>query len=339
MIKSAAVTLAHGDGGEATLRFIHDEILTRFGNPSLNQLEDGSQISLGNNNVVISTDSYIVDPPLFPGGDIGRLAIAGTVNDLLACGALLHSLTLSLILTEGFPLSTLRQILDSAQYTANSVGAQIVAGDTKVLPKETRAGIYINTTGLGLPISTQKTYAVTNAQVGDSIIITGSIGDHSLAVLSAREGLGFEQRLQSDCAPLNEFIIPLLKAFDGIHALRDPTRGGLSGVLLDITESLAVDVVIDQDLIPLKPEVQFGSEMLGLDPLNLANEGKMVIIAAPTQAGEIITQLRQHPLSKESAIIGTIRQAQSLQGRLILRKSHKEIIIDRPKDHLIPRLC
>jgi hydrogenase expression/formation protein HypE len=339
MIETSTITLAHGDGEAATLRFIRDEILTRFGNPILDMLEDGSWITLDSIHVVVSTDSYIVEPPVFPGGDIGELAVSGTVNDLLASGAVPHYLTFSLILAEGFPLSMLRRILDSVRQTAQSAGIQIVAGDTKVLGKQANVGICINTTGLGLPIRLGKDYAVSNACAGDNIIITGSVGDHGFAVLSAREGLGFEQRIQSDCALLHELMIPLLNTFDGIHSLRDPTRGGLIGVLIDIAESSAVDVFVDEGAIPVKKEVHFGCEMLGLDPLNLVNEGKMVIVVAPGQTNEVIGQLRQHPLGDESAVIGTVQPALSSPGRLILRKDQVERVVVRPEGQALPRLC
>lgn len=339
MVDHSMITLAHGDGGAATLRFIRDEILTRFGNPILNRLEDGSWVTLAGIQIVVSTDSYIVDPPVFPGGDIGKLAVAGTVNDLLASGAIPYYLTLSLVISEGFPLSTLRHILDSAQHTARSVNVQIVAGDTKVLSKQASAGIYINTTGLGLPIRPGSDYAVSNARVGDSVIVTGSVGDHGLAILSVREGLGFEQRVQTDCAPLYDLIIPLINAFDGIHCLRDPTRGGLNGVLIDIAESSVVDISIDENDVPIKREVRCGCEMLGLDPLNLVNEGKMVIVVAPEQADEIINQLHRHALGRESAIIGTVRRASSSIGRLVLRKEFVEQVVIRHEGQALPRLC
>jgi hydrogenase expression/formation protein HypE len=334
-----SITLAHGDGEAATLRFIRDEILTRFGNPILDMLEDGSWVTLDSIHIVVSTDSYIVDPPVFPGGDIGGLAVSGTVNDLLASGAVPYYLTFSLILAEGFPLSTLRRILDSVRQTAQSASIQIIAGDIKVLGKQANAGICINTTGLGLPIRPAKDYAVSNACAGDNIIITGSVGEHGFAVLSAREGLGFEQRIQSDCAPLHELMIPLLKTCDGVRCLRDPTRGGLIGVLIDIAESSAVDVFVDEGAIPVRREVRFGCEMLGLDPLNLVNEGKMVIVVAPEQTGKVVGQLHQHPLGSESAVIGTVQPALSSPGRLILKRNRLERVVVRPEGQALPRLC
>jgi hydrogenase expression/formation protein HypE len=333
------VTLAHGDGGAATLRFIREEILTRFGNPTLDSLEDGSWFTVGSTPLVVSTDSYVVYPPVFPGGDIGRLAVSGTVNDLLASGALPVYMTLSLILVEGFPIEQLERILDSAQQTARPVGVQIVAGDTKVLDRQAGSGIFINTTGLGLPIKPGKTFAVSNARAGDRIIVTGSVGDHGLAVLSAREGLGFEQRIRSDCAPLHELLVPLIDEFDGIRALRDPTRGGLVGVLIDIAESSSVDVFVERAAIPVKREVHSACEMLGLDPLSLVNEGKMVLVVDPEQADGVLARLRRHPLGYESAAVGTARVKRASTGRLFISQGGTNRMVPRPEGQPLPRLC
>jgi hydrogenase expression/formation protein HypE len=289
--------------------------------------------------MVISTDSYVVDPPIFPGGDIGKLAISGTVNDLLASGAIPHYLTFSLIISEGFPHSALKCILDSAQQTAQAADVKVVAGDTKVLGKQNNVGIYINTTGLGIPIKSGKNYAVSNACPEDSVIVTGTLGDHGMAVLSAREGLGFEHRILSDCAPLHELMIPLLKACDEIRCLRDPTRGGVIGALIDITESSRVDVFVDEDAIPLKNEVRFGSEMLGLDPLSLVNEGKMIIVVSAAETEKVLAQLRQHPLGKASNVIGVIQKAHAPRGQLILKKGGTRRVVVRPEGQILPRLC
>ena len=339
MSESPSITLAHGDGGGVTMKFIRDEILNRFGNPILNVLEDGSWIPLKCEQVVISTDSYIVDPPIFPGGDIGKLAIAGTVNDLLASGALPLYLTLSLILTEGVPLSSLSVILDSAQQTAQAARVQIVAGDTKVLERQPKTGIYINTTGLGLPMAPRRNYAVSNAMPGDKIIVTGAVGDHGLAVLSAREGLGFETRVQSDCAPLHDLIIPILRVFDAIHSMRDPTRGGLLGTLIDIAESSTVELLVEREAIPIKSEVRFGCEMLGLDPLSLANEGKMVLVVAPEQADGVLAHLRRHPLGSESALIGEVLRQEFRGNCVVMKQGRTKRLAMRPAAQSLPRLC
>jgi hydrogenase expression/formation protein HypE len=339
MIESSVINLDHGDGGAATLRFINQEILTRFGNPVLDVLEDGARIPWNTSHVVISTDSYIVDPPVFPGGNIGRLAISGTVNDLVAAGAVPFFFTLSLILTEGFPFTTLRSILESARQTAESAAIYVVAGDTKVLPSTTGHGIYINTTGLGCPVRVDRDYAVSGACPGDNIVVTGSVGDHGFAVLSAREGLGFERRVVSDCAPLNELMCPILGTYEGIRCLRDPTRGGLIGVLTDIAEMSKSDIFVDEKMIPVNKEVRFGCEMLGLDPLLLPSEGRLVIVVAPEQTNEVINQLRRHPLGRGSEIIGMIGGTVSPSGLVYLRKENSERVLIRPEGRSLPRLC
>jgi hydrogenase expression/formation protein HypE len=333
------VTLAYGDGCGITSRFIRHEILTRFRNPILNLLEDGSWIKWDAPHVILSTDSFVVDPPVFPGGDIGKLAISGTVNDLLASGAVPRCLSLSLILTEGLPLDLIKKILDSAQKTALAANVQIVAGDTKVLERHVRAGLLINTTGIGTPIQPSKDYSLSRVKRGDSIIITGSVGDHGLAVLSVREGLGFEQRVQSDCAPLQELLLPVLRMFDGIRSMRDATRGGLLGVALDMTEASNIDILLETDAIPVKPDVRYGCEMLGLDPLTLVNEGKMVMAVAADQADDLLHQLRQHPLGKESAIIGRAQPPSSSKGRLFLKGNRSKRVVLRPDAQNLPRLC
>ena len=333
------ITLAHGDGCGITSRFIRHEILKRFTNPVLNHLEDGSWVKWDASNVILSTDSFIVDPPVFPGGDIGKLAISGTVNDLLASGAVPRYFSLSLILTEGLPLDLIKKILDSAQQTALAANVQIIAGDTKVLERHVRAGLLINTTGIGTPIELGKDYSVSRVKSGDRIIITGSVGDHGLAVLSVREGLGFEQRVQSDCAPLHELLLPILHTFDGIRSMRDATRGGLLGVVLDMTEVSNVDILLEMDAIPIKPDVRHGCEMLGLDPLTLVNEGKMVMAVAASQADEILHQLRQHPLGQDSAIIGRVQSPSSLKGQLLLKSRRNRRVVLRPDGQNVPRLC
>lgn len=339
MSEMPTITLAHGDGCAATLRLIRDEILSRFGNPALNTLEDGAWITLNDTAVVVSTDSHVVDPPIFPGGNIGRLAISGTVNDLLASGAIARYLTFSLILTEGFPIPTLEQILDSASETASAIDVQIVAGDTKVVGNEGRSSIYINTTGFGLPLNRGKNYAVSGARAGDVIIITGTVGDHGLAVLSAREGLGFEQRVQTDCAPLTSLLIPVLRHCDNLHSLRDPTRGGLIEALIDMAEGSAVNIIIEQDAIPIKKEVFFGCEMLGLDPLSLANEGKMILAIDPLEAERALSLLHNHPLGGASAVIGRVVPASASQGQLVLKRNGALKAIARPEGNSLPRLC
>jgi hydrogenase expression/formation protein HypE len=338
-ITESCITLAHGDGGDVTLEFIREEILSRFGNPVLNKLEDGSKILIANKSIVISSDFYIVDPPIFPGGDIGRLAISGTVNDILSSGAIPRYLTLGLLIDVGFPLSQLRYILDSAQLAAQSVGIEIIAGDTKVLENRAKPGVYINTTGVGLPLWAERSFNVSDARIGDDVIVTGTIGNHGLAVLSAREGLGFERRVLSDCAPLHDLIIPLIETVDGLHCLRDPTRGGLAGVLVDIAESSSVDLHIEEEAIPIQEEVRFGCEMLGIEPINLLNEGIMVVVVSREETNQALEKLRSHPLGRSSRVIGSVQESCWPIGRVILETSLAHRILRRFNSMSLPRLC
>jgi hydrogenase expression/formation protein HypE len=336
--EQATVTLAHGDGGAVMHRFLSNEILSRFGHSGLKELEDGTWIRMGHVEFILSTDSFVVDPPVFPGGDIGCLAVTGTVNDVLASGGRPRYITLALVITEGFRMDTLRRILDSARATAEEAGVEVVAGDTKVVPRAGIPQIVINTTGVGFPIIPGQRYEISRARPGDRILLTGSIGDHSLAVLSAREGLGFEQRVVTDCAPLQTLLIPLLTEFTGIRVLRDPTRGGLAGALVDIAESSMVEVLIEEDAIPVQKEVRFGCEMLGLDPLFLVNEGKMILVVASEQAELALSRLHQHPLGRQSSIIGIVR-AGSPKGRVLLTRGLDERLIVRPEGQPLPKLC
>ena len=333
------ITLADGTGGVETSRFIKSEILSRFGNPILSSMEDSSWVSDDLSPLIITTDSYVVDPPIFPGGDIGKLAISGVVNDLLASGAIPKYVTLSIILSEGTPLTLVRQVLDSISTIVHRLDIQVVAGDTKVIEKNSNK-IFINMVGIGVPVSKDRNYSLRNAHAGDKVIVTGTVGDHGFSIMSFREGLGFEQRIHSDCAPLLNLLLPLMKDFKQIHSMRDPTRGGLLGVLLDIAENSKNNVLVEVKKIPIKPEVSFGCEMLGLDPLQLVNEGKMVLVVGNEEAEDILTALRSSDLGREATVIGEILPPSNAEGRLLLRNADGEIkIAIRPEGVVLPRLC
>jgi hydrogenase expression/formation protein HypE len=339
MIASKIVTLDYGEGGLKTQEFIFQEILKRFNNPILAKLDDGSVIDIHHKKFVITTDSFIVDPPIFPGGNIGKLAVTGTVNDLVACGSKPIYLTLSLIIPEGFSFSNLEIILDSLNETAKLSNIIIVCGDTKVVPQRDSSVLCVNTTGLGEPIN-KNDYSTHNAKPGDKIIITGEVANHSLAILSIREGLGFENKIFSDCSNLDDLILPLLKRFDKINCLRDPTRGGLLGVLFDIIENSKVNAIINFGKIPVQKEVNFGCEMLGLDPLSLVNEGKMVIVVNKEQADDVLIELKKNIKAEKAAIIGEIQETRNVDlPQLILKKDEKNLLLKRPTGRTIPRLC
>ena len=339
MNPSKFVTLDYGEGGLKTQEFIYQEILKRFNNPILAQLDDGSVIDINCKKLVITTDSFIVDPPIFPGGNIGKMAVTGTVNDLVACGAKPIYLTLSLIIPEGFSLLNLEIILDSLLEAATLSNTIIVCGDTKVIPQKDSSVLCVNTTGIGEPVN-EKNYSTHNAKPGDKIIVTGEVGNHSLAILSLREGLGYENKIFSDCCSLDDLILPMLNKFNKINCLRDPTRGGLLGVLFDIVENSKINAIIYFDKIPIQYEVAFCCEMLGLDPLSLVNEGKMVIVVDKEQAEDVITELRKNKKGEKAAIIGEIQNTVINNfPHLILQKEKKKLLINRPIGRTIPRLC
>jgi hydrogenase expression/formation protein HypE len=338
-MKDNIVPLNVGDGSAATLRFMKQHILTRFNNPILGKLDDASKVELPSRICTITTDSFIVDPPIFPGGNIGKLAVAGTINDLVASGARPCYLTLSLMITEGFHYDQLEVILDSIEEATQKSSLQIIAGDTKLLDKKSRLGILINTTGVGIPVDPNRSFSLINAQPGDAVIITGTIGDHGLAVLSFREGLGFEQRIQSDCALLDDLILPLLNRFPSIRGMRDPTRGGVLNVLFDIAEAAQVRVVLDVTSFPIREEVRMGCEMLGIDPLLLVNEGKMILLADREEADLIVSTLQAHPLGAQSAIIGEVLPSKFGNGEVIFQESGIFKSKVRPEGKGIPRLC
>lgn len=329
-----------GAGGSRTARFIREEILTRFTAPVLSELEDAAVVELNGSQIAVSTDSYIVDPPIFPGGDIGRLAVCGTVNDLVASGAVPRFLTFGLVIAEGTNWIEVRQILDSAAAAAHEAGVTIVAGDTKVVQESSAFQLCINTAGIGTLVHADRSYALRNTQPGDAIILTGTIGDHSLAVLSAREGLGFESRVQSDCAPLVSLILPLLERHTEVRALRDVTRGGLRGVLCDLADDAYVDIEIDLDVVPIQDEVRAGCEMLGLDPIDMVNEGKMIVVVEAAGLESVLKLLRRHRQGRASTVIGKVHER---VGERPLVKAHYSggmpVVLTRYEGQPVPRLC
>ena len=338
MAKTFLVEAALGHGCGATRRFISEEIAPRLYDPTHNTLEDGAFIEIGGADLVVTADSYVVDPPIFTGGDIGRLAVSGTVNDLVASGATPRYLTLGLVVAEGFPMEDLYQVLDSIASTAKEADVRVVAGDTKVAGSTSDLGICLHTSGIGSAL--EKRYGLADASQGDVVIVTGYIGDHGFAVLSQREGLGFERRIGSDVAPLGNLILPLLGFNDGIHALRDPTRGGLLGVLHDIVDVTGCNLRLDVDRVPVRHEVRMGCDMLGLDPLDLVNEGKMVLVVQSNKAASVLAQLRQHPLGRQATVVGFLGRGSTYAGQVIsVSNDGCERVMVRSEGLPIPRLC
>jgi hydrogenase expression/formation protein HypE len=337
------IVLGHGSGGRMSFDLITRVFLPSFANPILNIGDDAGLISLPKSDnelcpkLAISTDSHVVTPLFFPGGDIGRLAICGTVNDVSMLGAMPLWITAGFILEEGLKVDILRKVIESMQSAAIEANIQIIAGDTKVVQNGRADGLYINTTGFGI-IPTGISISGTNAKPGDVVIVSGTIGDHGIAVLSARGELNFEIELLSDVAPLNGLVAAMLDVTREIHVLRDPTRGGLATSLNEIALQSEVGIMIYEDMIPVKPAVKAACEMLGFDPLYVANEGKLIAIVEKHDAERVLAKMKENPLGKDSAIIGTITD--KLKTRVTLKTTFGTTrIIDMMSGEMLPRIC
>jgi len=304
--KKGTVDLTHGAGGRASAQLFEELFKPAFSNPMLDAGDDQARFT-GHGRMVVATDSHIVSPIIFPGGDIGALSIHGTVNDVAMSGAIPKYITAGFILEEGFALSTLRQIVASMADAAKEAGVSIIAGDTKVVERGKGDGVFINTTGIGfIPETLTQPPAARRAQPGDKIIVSGSMGDHGITILSERESLPLMAPLKSDTAALHGLIADLLNAVPDVHALRDPTRGGLATAINEICRSSNCGAELDEASIPIKRTVDAACELLGVDPLYLANEGKLIAIVAPDDADTALAALRNHPLGEDAAIIGTV---------------------------------
>jgi hydrogenase expression/formation protein HypE len=300
------IVMGHGGGGKLGNELVEHLFLPAFRNPELENLGDAAVLEMSGGRLAMSTDSYVVQPLFFPGGSIGELAVNGTVNDLAVSGAEPKFLSASFILEEGFPLAQLAAIVDAMARAAATAGVKIVTGDTKVVERGHGDGCYINTAGIGL-LRSGITVGPHRAQPGDAILLSGTIGDHGMAIMSVREGLEFESQIRSDCAALNGMIAEVLAtAGASVHTMRDPTRGGLASTLNEIAAASAVGIEIDEPCLPVRPEVQSACDLLGLDPVYVANEGKAVFFVAPQATEQILAVLRAHPLGKDAARIGTV---------------------------------
>jgi hydrogenase expression/formation protein HypE len=325
------VSLELGGGGRLMRDFIADRILPSFKNPILGELSDSGLLPDG---TAFTTDSYVVDPLFFPGGDIGMLAVNGTVNDLVVSGAVPKYLSLSFILEEGLEWDVLDKILKSLRSAARKAGVRVVTGDTKVVRRGQGDKVYINTAGIGASLGRP---APGRIRPGDKVILTGTLGDHSLAVLVARGDFGLRSKARSDCAPLL-FLLPLWKR--GALWMRDITRGGLATVLSELAERLPFPVLIDESRIPLSRAVRGASEILGIDPLYMACEGKAVVIAPAGKAGEFLGRIRRHPLGRRAALIGEVQDQVGKPGELLLRTVSGGLRLLEPlTSELLPRIC
>ena len=331
------ILLAHGGGGELTRRLLDEHIVPKLGNEFLNPLTDSAILSLAPGRVCMTTDAFVVQPLEFPGGDIGRLAVCGTVNDLAVMGAVPRFLSLALVIEEGLPMQVLDRILDSIAATAREAGVVICTGDTKVVERGRGDGLTITTAGIG-EMRDSVNLEASRIQPGDAILITGNIAEHGLAVMSVREGLAFDTSLQSDAAPLGGLAGAVCECGAGVKFMRDPTRGGLAGVLADLAEKTRLSIEVEESAIPISPVCMHTSELLGLDPLLVANEGKIVIVARADDAAKVLEACRRHPLGKRAAIIGRFTDASPPLVELITRAGGRRIV-QRPYGEELPRIC
>lgn len=331
------VLLAHGGGGKLTQQMIQKMFLSQFQNEYLEPLHDGAVFSVNGTRLAFSTDSYVVNPLFFPGGTIGELAVNGTVNDLAMCGARPLYLSAAFIIEEGFLMDELWRVVLSMQEAASKAGVTLVTGDTKVVDKGKGDKIFINTSGVGV-IGDGIDVSPKRAQVGDKIIVSGQIAVHGIAIMSVREGLEFDAPIKSDTAPLNGLVHAMLGVCKDIHVLRDPTRGGVASALNEIAGSSNVGVKIYEVRIPLSEEVRGACEILGLDPLYVANEGKLIAFVPPADAEKVLTTMRSHPLGKESVIIGEV--VGDHRGTVIMKsRIGGNRVVDMISGEQLPRIC
>jgi hydrogenase expression/formation protein HypE len=336
-MKTDKILLDHGSGGKISHHLTANMMVPAFDNPVLNQLNDGAIFDLKGSRLAFSTDTYVVEPIFFPGGNIGKLAINGTVNDLAMCGSTPLYLGVGLIIEEGFSMDDLKTILNGMRVAAEKSEVIVVTGDTKVVPKGAVDKIFINTSGIGL-ISENVHIASHRARPGDQIILSGSIGEHGITILTQREGMSFQSTLISDTAPLNHMVKKMLDASKDIHVLRDPTRGGVATALNEIAIQSEVGMSIYEDNIPVKDEVSGICELLGFDPLYIANEGKLLAFVAATAAEDILAAMRQDRYGSEACIIGEV--VGEYPGKVFMKtRIGGTRIIDMLTGEQLPRIC
>ena len=330
------VLLTHGDGGLLTAELINNIFLKHFNNPVLRQLADAAVFDVPQGRFALTTDAFVVDPIFFPGGDIGKLAVCGTVNDLAVSGAIPLHLASSFIIEEGFSLADLDRIAASMAKTCAEAQVTVVAGDTKVVPRGHADKVFITTAGVGV-VPEERHQGSHQIQPGDLVIVSGSLGNHGLAILLARENLGLEGSIISDCAPLNQVIRLLLEKCPGVRLMRDLTRGGLATAGKEIVQSGKIDIFLREEWLPIDPAVQSGSEVLGLDPLYLANEGKFMAVIDPVQAEEAVALLRQNQYSHNARVVGIVRPGRgNLYLDTVLGGTR---ILDLLAGGPLPRIC
>ena len=337
MTKPGKIILDHGSGGKISHHLTTDFILPTFNNPILADLDDGAIFTIGKERFAFSTDSYTVDPIFFPGGSIGDLAINGTVNDVTMCGATPLYLSVGLILEEGFPIHDFKRVMEEMGRAAAQAGVKVVTGDTKVVPKGAADKIFINTSGVGT-IPEGINVSSKNARIGDKIILSGSLADHGVTILTQREGLTFDTAITSDSAPLNHMVQKMFAAGKSIHALRDTTRGGAGTALNEIAQSSHVGIRIEETKIPVKPEVSGICELLGFDPLYMANEGKLIAFVGPEDADVVLAAMQEDEFGESACIIGEV--VANNPGQVFMETRIGGLrIVDMLAGEQLPRIC
>ncbi len=337
-MKHDKILMAHGGGGQLTDSLIHDHILSRLSNEALSLLGDSALLSMGREKICFSTDSFVVKPLFFNGGDIGTLAVCGTVNDLAVAGAKPMALSLSLILEEGLEIALLDRVLDSIAVAAKACGVSVVTGDTKTVEKGAADKLFVNTAGIGL-YPAGLSLGLDQIKVGDKILVNGTIGDHGMTIMSEREDIKFESPLASDCASLNGLIAQLLESCPGIRFMRDPTRGGLAATLNEVVRSTGLSVGIHENALPVTPTVQAAADMLGFDVLNIANEGKVVIVVDPDEAEACLKSCQDHDLGRRAGIIGEVVATDHTSVVELITQIGGKRIVQMPYGRELPRIC
>jgi hydrogenase expression/formation protein HypE len=332
------ILLAHGGGGQLTSRLIREHIVPKFRNEVLAELADSARLELSSPAICFTTDSYVVKPLFFRGGDIGKLAVCGTVNDLAVCGSRPVALSLSFIIEEGFEFELLDRILQSSSDAARQNHVTVVTGDTKTVERGSADGIFLNTSGIGIRLANVE-LGLGRIEVGDQVLVSGSMGDHGMTIISQREGISFESPLVSDCAGLAELTCLLLEKVPGIRFMRDPTRGGLAATLNEIVEGSRLSIEIQERSIPVKPFVQAAADMLGFDVLNAANEGKFVAVVAPDAAQECLSICRRHSLGAQARIIGKVVGTRDVPLVEMVTKIGGRRVVQMPYGRELPRIC
>ena len=334
---TSQILLGHGSGGKLTADLIEKIILPAFSNAALDRLDDQAIVAFGNARLAFTTDSYVVTPIFFPGGDIGELAVNGTINDLAMGGAKPLFLSVAFILEEGLPVADFQRVVASVRRAADRAGVHVVTGDTKVVGRGSGDKIFITTSGIGL-VAPDLELSSSRVKAGDAILVSGTIGDHGIAILSQREGMAFDEPMESDTAPLHDLVATMLEASPTIHAMRDPTRGGLAATLVEIASRQKLGMQVDETLVPIRDSVRGACEILGLDPMLVANEGKLVAFVPQSGAGNVLAAMRRHPLGRNAARIGDV--VDDRRGLVRVRTSiGGERILDLPFGEALPRIC